>query len=77
MPKVAHLMCSYFYIGITYHDLFNALRGPQRPRLLNPCSIDSRSFLCDYIKNNIKNSIDEHYYEAVLNANILVYTTLH
>ncbi|XP_060868603.1 uncharacterized protein LOC132943582 [Metopolophium dirhodum] len=60
--------------GITYRDLFNALRCPQRPRQLNPCSVDSRSFLFDYIKNNIKYSIDEQY-EAALNAKILAYTT--
>ncbi|XP_060860188.1 uncharacterized protein LOC132937385 [Metopolophium dirhodum] len=60
--------------GITYRDLFNALRCPQRPRQLNPCSVDSRSFLFDYIKNNIKYSIDEQY-EAALNAKMLAYTT--
>ncbi|KAL4123270.1 hypothetical protein QTP88_015470 [Uroleucon formosanum] len=62
------------FINITYRDLFNALRGPQRSRQLNPSSISNRSFLCDYIKQNIKYSIDEHY-EAALNTKILAYTT--
>jgi hypothetical protein len=49
------------------------LRGSERPRQLNSCSINSHSFLCDYIKKNIKHPSDKNY-EATLNANILAFS---